>query len=157
VIGAHYDHLGMGEFNSLHSGKPMVHNGADDNASGVAGVLDLAYRISEQPLRRPVLFMAFTGEEMGLKGSNYYVNNPLVPLEQTVAMINMDMIGRLKDTRKLNVFGIGSASDFSEMIARLDEQDTLITTIKGDEAFSPSDNSSFYSKDIPVLFFFTGL
>jgi Zn-dependent M28 family amino/carboxypeptidase len=157
VIGAHYDHLGMGKYNSLWSGQPKVHNGADDNASGVAGVLELARRISEKPIRRSVLFMAFTGEEMGLKGSHYYVNNPLVPLEKTVAMMNMDMIGRLTDTRNLNVFGVGSSADFAEMIEKMDEQDTLLTITEGDEAFSPSDNSSFYSKDIPVLFFFTGV
>ncbi|MFP4529437.1 MAG: M28 family peptidase [Candidatus Kapaibacterium sp.] len=157
VIGAHYDHLGMGEYNSLWKGKPLVHNGADDNASGVAGVLEMAYRISQSPLRRSVLFISFTGEEMGLKGSNYYVNNPLVPIEQTVAMLNMDMIGRLKAGGQLNVFGTGSAAEFSEIIEKLDQQDTLLAITKGDEAFSPSDNASFYSKDIPVLFFFTGV
>src|SRR5207249_3044085 len=102
VVGAHYDHLGMGENGSLAS-QPghEIHNGADDNASGVAGVLELArvFSLHAGTLKRSLLFMAFSGEEEGLLGSNYYVNHPIFPLEQTVAMINMDMIGRMRDKR----------------------------------------------------------
>src|SRR6201988_1866148 len=117
VIGAHYDHLGRGGEGSLAPKSGEIHHGADDNASGVAGVLELARLLSSQrpKPRRTIVFMAFSGEEEGLLGSNYYVNHPLVPIGNTVAMINMDMIGRMKD-RKLIIGGVGTAKEWREML-----------------------------------------
>ena len=113
VIGAHYDHLGMGgEGSGSLSARTGIHHGADDNASGVAAVIELARMLSSQnpKPRRTIIFMAFSGEEEGLIGSNYYVNHPIVPLTNTVAMINMDMIGRLKED-KLIIGGVGTAQN----------------------------------------------
>jgi aminopeptidase YwaD len=116
VIGAHYDHLGHGGEGSLAPKEGDVHHGADDNASGVAGVLELARIFSERPRpRRTIVFIAFSGEEEGLLGSNYYVNHPIVPLANTVAMINMDMIGRMKNN-KLIVGGVGTAQEWRQVI-----------------------------------------
>jgi len=110
VIGAHYDHLGRGGEGSLAPREGDIHYGADDNASGVAGLLELAriFRSQDSRPRRTIVFIAFSGEEEGLLGSNYYVNHPIVPLANTVAMINMDMIGRLR-SNKLIVGGMGTA------------------------------------------------
>src|SRR5262249_48313727 len=108
VLGAHYDHLGHGGEGSLAPRSGEIHHGADDNASGVAGLLELARLLSEQKPRRTLIFIAFSGEEEGLLGSNYYVNHPVVPLTNVAAMINMDMIGRMKDN-KLIVGGLGTA------------------------------------------------
>lgn len=118
VIGAHYDHLGRGGEGSLAPREGDIHHGADDNASGVAGVLELArlFRTQGQRPRRTLVFIAFSGEEEGLLGSNYYVNHPIVPLANTVAMINMDMIGRMKDN-KLIVGGVGTAQEWRPVIA----------------------------------------
>src|SRR5439155_186748 len=117
VIGAHYDHLGRGGEGSLAPREGDIHHGADDNASGVAGLIELARVLSTQnpKLRRTIVFIAFSGEEEGLIGSSYYVNHPIVPLANTVAMINMDMIGRLKE-RKLIVGGVRTASEWRSMI-----------------------------------------
>ena len=119
VIGAHYDHLGRGGEGSLAPRSGEIHHGADDNASGTAGVLELARIFSAQKtkLKRTVVFIAFGGEEEGLLGSNYYVNHPLVPLDKTVAMINMDMIGRMKD-RKLVIGGVGTAKEWRQLITQ---------------------------------------
>ncbi len=212
VIGAHYDHLGRGGEGSLAAREGEIHHGADDNASGTAGLLELARMLSMQPLkpRRTIVFIAFSGEEEGLLGSDYYVNHPLVPLGNTVAMINMDMIGRLQDS-KLIVGGVGTASDWRSLIesensvekmrtsalANLpgDAAATYHVSVKGqapekgypivigangqpvvtadisklpaavaspftlslnEDGFGPSDHSSFYSKQVPVLFFWTG-
>jgi len=159
IIGAHYDHLGLGGPNSL-APKQLgeVHNGADDNASGTAGMLELAQAFAARaasPLKRSLLFMAFSGEEEGLLGSNYYVKHPLFPLERTVAMINMDMIGRLQEN-KLIVQGLGTSPQWPSLIEELNgtAKFDLKTTADG---VGPSDHSSFYLKDIPVLFFFTGV
>ena len=115
VIGAHYDHLGRGGEGSLAAREGDIHHGADDNASGVAGLIELARMLSSQKLKRTVVFIAFSGEEEGLIGSSYYVNHPIVPLANTVAMINMDMIGRLKD-KSLIVGGVGTAQEWRSMI-----------------------------------------
>src|SRR5207302_3610087 len=117
VIGAHYDHLGRGGEGSLAPREGEIHHGADDNASGVAGLLELARMLSTQnpKPRRTIVFIAFSGEEEGLIGSSYYINHPVVPLQNTVAMINMDMIGRLKE-RKLIVGGIGTAQEWRSMV-----------------------------------------
>jgi Zn-dependent M28 family amino/carboxypeptidase len=213
VIGAHYDHLGRGGEGSLAPREGEIHHGADDNASGVAGVLELARILSAQnpKPRRTIVFIAFSGEEEGLLGSDYYVNHPIVPLANTVAMINMDMIGRLND-HKLIIGGMGTASEWRAMIDRENSEDSMraaaflsvtggpvptnmrvnldpkvnpvgapvVVGINGrpvvvaefpnvprelatpfaltlsEDGYGPSDHSSFYSKQVPVLFFWTG-
>ncbi|HEX6047527.1 MAG TPA: M20/M25/M40 family metallo-hydrolase [Pyrinomonadaceae bacterium] len=158
VIGAHYDHLGRGGSGSLATRAGEIHHGADDNASGTAGVLELARLLTSQRPRpkRTIVFIAFGGEEEGLLGSNYYVNNPVTPLNSVVAMINMDMIGRMKD-RKLVIGGVGTAKEWRDMIAQgtTDPARKFELTLNED-GFGPSDHSSFYGKQVPVLFFWTG-
>ncbi|MGA9998036.1 MAG: M20/M25/M40 family metallo-hydrolase [Pyrinomonadaceae bacterium] len=196
VIGAHYDHLGLGGEGSLAAREGEIHHGADDNASGVAGLLELARIFSAErgKLRRTLVFIAFSGEEEGLLGSNFYVNHPVVPLAQTVAMINMDMIGRMK-ARKLIVGGMGTAQEWKAWIEK--ENTTMHADLKvsdrpsktlpyvvkskgqnanaantppaqygnmmhrfdltlNEDGYGPSDHSSFYAKQVPVLFFWTG-
>jgi len=156
AIGAHYDHLGMGEYGSLYAGKKQLpHYGADDNASGTAAIMEIAARLAKQPLERPVIVMAFSGEEMGLLGSAHYVKNPHVPNTKIAAMINLDMVGRLKDN-KLNVHGTGSSSKWNGWIDSLAKLHQFELS-KSEDGFGPSDHSSFYGQDRPVLFFFTGL
>lgn len=159
VIGAHYDHLGMGGPNSgsLKPDTVAAHNGADDNGSGTVGLLELAqaFAARKTELKRSLLFIAFTGEEMGLLGSAYFVNNPTIPLERIVTMANMDMIGRLTN-RKLIVYGTGTSPGFEEMVQRHNADSTFdLRPVK--DGFGPSDQSSFYGKDIPVFHFFTDL
>jgi hypothetical protein len=156
VIGAHMDHLGMGGQGSLAPDTVAIHHGADDNASGTSGMLELAQYLSVQKsqLRRSVLFTAYSGEELGLFGSSYYVNHPLFPLDRTIAMINMDMIGRMKEST-LVVEGMGTSPNW-EPLMKQENSDSLKLKFKPD-GFGPSDQSSFYGKDIPVLFFFTNL
>jgi hypothetical protein len=155
VIGAHYDHLGYGEEGSMAPGTKEIHNGADDNASGTAGLMELARRLAkrEQKLPRRVLFVAFTAEERGLIGSDYYVKNPAVPLENTIAMINLDMIGRLRN-EKLIVEGVGTAEPFRPLVESLGTRYgfNLKPVANG---MGPSDQTSFCLKKIPVLFFWT--
>jgi aminopeptidase YwaD len=157
VIGAHYDHLGRGGegSGSLAPRSGDIHYGADDNASGTAGVLELARVFSAQNPRpkRTIIFMAFGGEEEGLLGSNYYVNQPLIPLANTVAMINMDMIGRMNN-RRLVVGGVGTAKEWREIIAA--DTEKLFQLTLNEDGFGPSDHASFYLKQVPVLFFWTG-
>lgn len=171
VIGAHYDHLGRGGSDSLAANSTAIHGGADDNASGTAAVLELARQFSlEKKNKRTMIFIAFGGEEEGLLGSNFYVNNPVWPIEKTVAMINLDMVGRLKD-EKLNVGGIGTASEWKDLAEARNPRIVKAGEIAGnvgmsltptfklqlnEDGFGPSDHSSFYGKKIPVLFFFTG-
>lgn len=155
VIGAHFDHLGWGKQNSLYQGEPAIHNGADDNASGTTGVLELAEKFASEKnnLKRSIFFFAFSGEELGLLGSNYLVNHFPVPTEKVVSMINMDMIGRLKDS-SLIVYGTGTSSNWKNILN--DKNSFGFKLTFNDEGFGPSDHSSFYGKKIPVLFFFTG-
>jgi len=198
VLGAHYDHLGHGGAGSLAPREGEIHHGADDNASGVAGMLELARIFSAQQPRpkRTIVFIAFSGEEEGLLGSNYYVNHPVVPLTNTVAMINMDMIGRMKNNN-LIVGGVGSAPEWRSLIESENQMQSLtinasapagdpgnistrtvagaplvvsangrtivssdpgknLTLTLNEDGFGPSDHSSFYSKQVPVLFFWTG-
>ena len=194
VIGAHYDHLGRGGEGSLATREGDIHHGADDNASGVAGVLELARVFSGQHPRprRTLVFIAFSGEEEGLLGSNYYVNHPIVPLANTVAMINMDMIGRMKNNT-LIIGGVGTAQGWRSMIEAQNLVQGLTVTAGAatgpkasqpngmpmvvaangrtivasdttkqfaltlsEDGFGPSDHSSFYAKQIPVLFLWTG-
>ncbi len=155
VIGAHYDHVGRGGANSLSPGSTDVHNGADDNASGTVALLELARRFAARPekLPRRLMFIAFTGEELGLLGSAKYVKEPIVPLDQTIAMFNMDMVGRLQED-KLTIFGSGTSSRWEPELKTLNEQAGFKLSFKP-EGFGPSDHSSFYGKKIPVLHFFT--
>ena len=155
IIGAHYDHLGRGGEGSLAPSSGEIHHGADDNASGTAGVLELARLFTTQTPKpkRTIVFMAFGGEEEGLLGSNYYVNHPLLPLANTVAMINMDMIGRMKD-RRLVIGGVGTAKEWRDIVTADTEKSFQLTL--NEDGFGPSDHSSFYAKQIPVLFFWTG-
>lgn len=165
IIGAHYDHLGRGGRSSLSPNSDDIHHGADDNASGTAALLKLAREFArEKDNERTIIFIAFGGEEEGLLGSKHYVDNPIWPLEKTVAMLNMDMVGRLNEN-KLTVGGIGTAAEMKQIVesvnSKLDSDDDESETGPfalqlNDDGFGPSDHSSFYGKEIPVLFFFTG-
>lgn len=192
VIGAHYDHLGRGGEGSLARKEGEIHHGADDNASGTAGVLELARLFSSQETRprRTIVFIAFSGEEEGLLGSNYYVNHPIMPLENTIAMINMDMIGRMTNNT-LTIGGVGTAPEWRPAIESANFLLGVVVTATGsprsitprgipivvsangstivtsdatrqfrltlnEDGFGPSDHSSFYAKQVPVLFFWTG-
>ena len=159
VIGAHYDHLGMGGPSSLADMPgPAIHHGADDNASGAAGVIALAEDLACRPTRpkRSIVFLAFSGEELGLLGSGWYVAHPLVPPESTVAMVNMDMIGRLRD-RRLTVIGIATSPSWERLLVSANrESPAPLVLQKTEGGFGASDQQSFYLARIPVLFFFTG-
>ena len=156
VIGAHFDHLGWGGQNSLYMGEPSIHNGADDNASGTTGLLELAEKFSsiKDKIDRDIVFIAFSGEELGLLGSSYVVNNFPLPIENDITMINMDMIGRLNDKNDLIVYGTGTSSKWINILDDKNGYDLNLTF--NEEGFGPSDHSSFYGKKVPVLFFFTG-
>lgn len=157
VIGAHYDHLGFGEEGSLAPDSRRVHNGADDNASGTAALMDVARRMMEASERpsRSVLFLAFTGEEKGLWGSGQYVKEPLLPLGNTVAMINMDMVGRLRENT-LTVYGTGTAREWPALLDTLNARQARPFVLSHiPDGFGPSDQSSFYGASVPVLHFFT--
>lgn len=154
IIGAHYDHLGFGGGGSLYRGtEKLVHNGADDNASGIAILLNLAEKLSKTNTNNNYLFMPFSGEEIGLLGSNYFVKNPTIDLGKVNYMINMDMVGRLKEDKSLAVYGTGTSSVWSKTINSLNTDFKLIEKESG---VGPSDHTSFYLSDIPVLHFFTG-
>jgi aminopeptidase YwaD len=158
VIGAHYDHLGWGSENSLYEGKDKkIHHGADDNASGSAGVMEIAQKLAANKdlLKRSVLLMCFTGEEEGLIGSSYFTNSPIFNKLNIVSMINMDMIGRMEKD-KLIINGTGTSSIWVKELDELNKKYSFTMSYIPD-GFGPSDQSSFYSKNIPVLFFFTGL
>lgn len=161
VIGAHYDHLGLGGPSS-GSRRPdtlAVHNGADDNASGVAGMLELAEALAAERkmLRRSILFVALSAEEMGTLGSNYFVENPPLPLSQIKYMINFDMIGRMKaDEKTFSIGGTGTAMGMEEILTRF-AQGRDFTIKMSPEGYGPSDHAAFYAKDIPVLFFMAGM
>jgi hypothetical protein len=158
VIGAHYDHLGHGHSGTSLGGQDangVIHNGADDNASGSSGLLELAQAFRLEQPRRTVYFVWFSGEELGLLGSQHFVANPPVEQQQIVAMINLDMIGRLtKNT--VEVGGAGTSPNFSEMITQAAAAEGVKATLNP-SGFGPSDHASFYAAKIPVLFFFTGL
>jgi hypothetical protein len=160
VVGAHYDHLGRGGSGSLAPFSRDIHNGADDNASGTALVMELARRLARRPdpLPRRVVFIAFSGEERGLLGSLHYVEHPPYPLDKTVAMVNFDMVGRLNDKSELTFFGVGSSPGLSELVAALGQSAGFqVKKVAGmSEGIGGSDHQSFYLKGIPVLFAFTG-
>lgn len=156
VIGAHYDHLGHGGQFSMAPGDTSVHNGADDNASGVAVLIDLARRLSAGPkLRRGIVFVAFTGEEEGLLGSAFYAAHPAVPLDRTRAMLNLDMVGRL-GAGPLIVYGVETAEEWTAMVDSAAAAES-VTVRGGGDGFGASDQTSFYARDLPVLHFFTNV
>ncbi|MDE2654770.1 MAG: M28 family peptidase [Gemmatimonadetes bacterium] len=157
VIGAHYDHLGLGGFGSLSpDATGTVHNGADDNASGTAVLIEAARALaSGPPLAQDVLFIAFTGEERGLWGSAHYVNAPLLPLEGTVAMLNLDMVGRVRDGL-LTVMGTGTAEEWEVILERANASIAAPLDLRfNSDGFGASDHTSFYARGIPVLHFFS--
>ncbi|HEX3358459.1 MAG TPA: M20/M25/M40 family metallo-hydrolase [Tepidisphaeraceae bacterium] len=162
VVGAHYDHLGRGEYGTLAHHSRQIHNGADDNGSGTAAILELAEELSRQgDLDRSVVFVAFVGEERGLLGSAYFVSHPPVPLDKIVAMVNLDMVGRVRDN-VLYVGGNGTAKDFDRVVIDADRASPLIVRNAGVEVggrggIGPSDHMSFALKHIPVIFFWSGM
>ncbi len=183
VVGAHYDHLGRGGPGSLSPRSHEIHHGADDNASGTTAMLELASRFARAGTpARSIIFIAFTAEEEGLIGSEWFVNHPIVPLEKITAMINLDMVGRIRSTPTstniagppssiggheradhasgqgiLYVGGSGTAATFDAIIQKADERSPLVTKDIGKGGLGPSDHMSFALKHVPVLFFFSGL
>ena len=157
VIGAHYDHLGMGGEGSLYREGEAIHNGADDNASGVAMLFKLAEKLSQkstlQSTNNNYLFIAFSGEEMGLLGSNYFVKNPTIDTKKVSYMINMDMVGRLNEENTLAVHGVGTSPNFKQVLFANKGE---LNIAEHESGIGPSDHTSFYLADIPVLHFFTG-
>lgn len=158
VIGAHFDHLGFGGegSGSLTPDSNAIHNGADDNASGTAGILELAEKLSanQNLLKRSILLMAYNAEEEGLLGSKYFVKNPTVDLSKITAMINMDMIGRMSED-KITIGGTGTSPQFESILNEVNQNHNLNLKMSK-EGYGPSDHASFYVNDVPVLFFFTG-
>jgi hypothetical protein len=159
ILGAHFDHLGYGEDGNsmLRTGERLIHNGADDNASGTAALIELARILKATKAKNNnYLFVAFSGEELGLFGSKYFADHPAIDLTTANYMINMDMVGRLNDsTRVLSVGGYGTSPQWATVINTQDKKIPFV--IKTDSSGTgPSDHTSFYRKDIPVLFFFTG-
>jgi aminopeptidase YwaD len=158
VVGAHYDHLGLGDEHSLSPSLiGTVHPGADDNASGTAGVIELARWATRQPKpKRGILFLTFAGEELGLLGSEWFVNHPTYPLEKAVAMINMDMIGRIREG-KIYLSGSGTGSTFPKLLEDVKPPTPLQIDLAEKAGYGSSDHTSFTTKGVPVLFFFSGL
>lgn len=162
VVGAHYDHLGRGGWGSLEpTHRNEIHNGADDNASGTAVLLEVARQLAarealnpQKPLPRRVCFIAFSGEELGLIGSNKYVHAPWFPIEHTVAMLNLDMVGRLRKDQ-LTVYGTGTSSVWPPLLRRLADNYGL-NVLSREGGYGPSDHASFHERGVPVLHFFTG-
>ncbi|MCJ7447873.1 MAG: M28 family peptidase [Bacteroidales bacterium] len=159
IIGAHFDHLGMGGTgsSSMAGDTVAVHHGADDNASGVGMMLELAekFALTKGSHKRSIICIAFSGEELGLLGSKYFAENPGIDLTKVNAMINLDMVGRLPETNVLQISGVGTAEGLKELV--VSENDTnLISLVFSDEGYGRSDHTSFYGKNIPVLFYFTG-
>lgn len=158
IVGAHYDHLGLGDQSSLAPSKiGTPHLGADDNASGTAALIELArvFSARRDSLDRGVLFLAFSGEEIGLLGSAYWVENPTRPVENAVAMLNMDMVGRISNS-KLYVGGTGTGSTFKDLLGSLKDTHPFELSFS-ESGYTASDHTSFLPKKIPVLFFFSGL
>jgi hypothetical protein len=159
IFGAHFDHLGMGGPGSSSRAVDTVgvHHGADDNASGVALLIEMAGRFAgtKGSHKRSLVFVAFTGEEVGMFGSKHFTENPVIDLTKVNAMINFDMVGRLKETKDFNVGGVGTADSLKERAMAIADTNLIKLTFT-DEGSGPSDHSSFYSKNIPVLYFTTG-
>jgi Peptidase family M28/PDZ domain len=157
VVGAHYDHLGLGRFGSLDPDSTgSIHNGADDNASGASALIHIASKLVPDPPRRTIVFIAFSGEEEGLLGSEDYVEHPLFPLSRTVAMINLDMVGRLRNDRLL-IYGSETAREFPALLDSLNRGRPHFDLHASGDGWGRSDQSSFYAAGKPVLFLFTDL
>jgi hypothetical protein len=159
VVGAHYDHLGRTtDFAQDPEAKDAIRNGADDNASGTAAVMELARLLKQRPAKRSVMFVNFSGEELGVLGSAWFVEHSPVPRDSIVAMVNFDMVGRLRGD-KLIVYGRGTASELKAAVDSVNKAipDAHFSISGSDEGFGPSDHSSFYAKNIPVLHFFTDI
>lgn len=161
VIGAHYDHLGFGDENSLWSGAPGIHRGADDNASGVAALLEIAQFLKNSPSENlgdaNFLFIAFSGEEKGLYGSNYFCKNPTLPIASISCMFNMDMVGRLKAERTLAINGTGTSPFWEKNIKKINKKlNSPFELVLSESGVGPSDHTSFYNVGIPAIHFFTG-
>lgn len=156
IVGAHYDHLGYGDEGSLHRGETAIHNGADDNASGTGMIIEMARALAEERYRHyNYLFIAFSGEEKGLLGSNYYSKNPTIDLNKATCMINFDMVGRLDEEKNtLGINGVGTSPAWRGMLEKIQPSDLKVKTTES--GVGPSDHTSFYLKDIPVLHFFSG-
>ena len=156
ILGAHFDHLGRTTMGALDpDAKDVIRNGADDNASGTAAVIELARLLRQNPAKRSVIFVTFSGEELGLLGSQYFVEHLPVPLENVRAMLNFDMVGRLREDR-LIAYGAATATELTDIINRANAVAPLQVTATGD-GFGASDHSSFYAKNLPVLHFFTNV
>ena len=154
ILGAHYDHLGYGEFGSLYSGSiSSIHNGADDNASGVSLAISLLELLSISYDNYNFLFIGFDGEEMGLYGSSYFCKNPTEDLDRVKYMLNFDMVGRLNDNKDLAINGVGTSQGWLEII---DDKKNNFNLVLSESGIGPSDHSSFYIKEIPAIHFFTG-
>ncbi|MFM1879626.1 MAG: hypothetical protein RLZZ241_2492 [Bacteroidota bacterium] len=154
ILGAHYDHLGMGGEGSLHRGEPAIHNGADDNASGVALLLQLANRLQNwKEAKDNYLILSFSGEEIGLLGSNFFAKNPTLQLSTVPYMLNFDMVGRLRQDSTLSVSGTGTTPIWPQLLNAVNPGFKLVLSESG---VGPSDHTSFYLQDLPVLHFFTG-
>ncbi|MEM9885106.1 MAG: M20/M25/M40 family metallo-hydrolase [Bacteroidota bacterium] len=155
IIGAHYDHIGRGSFGSRTPGNTDVYNGADDNASGTAALLYLAERLQQSKLKKHnYLFIAFSGEEMGLYGSKHYVKNPTIDFSKVSFMFNMDMVGRLEEDKSILINGAGTSPIWKQTFPKIKSPDLKITT--SDSGVGASDHTSFYLANIPALHFFTG-
>lgn len=157
VIGAHYDHIGWGRYGSRSPGTLAIHNGADDNASGTTAVVALAHRLAPLAgkLSRRIVFICFSGEERGLLGSKYYTENPVYPLDETLAMLNLDMVGRMSD-EKLTIFGVGSSPIWNPWLDELESALDLYFH-RDPKSLGPSDHRHFFEQGVPVLHLFTGL
>lgn len=159
IVGAHFDHLGMGGPGSGSRAVDTtgVHHGADDNASGVGTMVELAekFALTRKSSRRSIVFAAFSAEELGLLGSKHFVDNPVVDLKKVNVMINLDMVGRLQENRSVQVSGVGTAEGLRDLVSSVCDTGIIKLSLS-DEGYGPSDHSSFYGRNIPVLFFTTG-
>ena len=159
IIGAHFDHLGKGGkgSSSMKQDTIAIHPGADDNASGIGMMLEIAekFALTKGSHPRSIICIAFSGEEKGLLGSKYFVNNPGIDMSKIDAMINLDMVGRLQESNILQISGIGTSPGFVDIVNMLNDTSSIKLALS-EAGYGPSDHSSFYSKNVPVLFFTTG-
>jgi len=154
IIGAHFDHLGFGGISSLYKGEKAVHNGADDNASGTASIIQIAKLLKNKNTNNNYLIVAFSGEEQGLWGSNYYSKHATIDMGKVNYMINLDMVGRLNEEKALAINGVGTSPQWNKAFEEIGDRGFKL--IKKESGIGPSDHTTFYLKDIPVLHFFTG-
>ena len=158
VVGAHFDHLGWGGTEASREPDTLaIHYGADDNGSGTSGLLEIADKLAHAKLKRSVVLIAFGAEEIGTIGSKYFTNNPTVPKDKIVAMVNLDMVGRLKDTKEITVSGVGTSKEGEQLLKDIlnEKERDLVLSVEYN-GFGPSDHANFYVEDIPVFFFNTG-